>query len=255
MTSFSLQPGERLDYLVRDDLKIIQKPGGFCFSIDSVLLANFATVKKDDLVADLGTGTGVVPLLISTRRRTRRIYGLEIQPEVAARAARSVTGNGLSALIEIIHGDIKDAMDLPGAGKFNLVTSNPPYMPVGRGEVNPADELALARHEISCTLADVIGAGAGLLKFHGRMAVVHRPERLADLLHLMKMHGLEPKRLQTVSPRPGRKPSMVLVEAIKGAKPDLDVMTPLFVYDEQGNYTPELINIYFPGDSGVKAGE
>lgn len=249
MTSFFLQPGERLDYLIRDDLKIIQKPGGFCFSIDSVLLANFATVKKDDLMIDLGTGSGVIPLLISTRGRARRIYGLEIQPEVAERAARSISGNGLTELIEIISGDIKDALNILRPGKFNLVTSNPPYMPVGCGEINPTDELALARHEISCTLADVIDAGTGLLNFHGRMAVVHRPDRLAELLHLMKGYGLEPKRLRMVYPKPGRKPSLVLVEAVKGARAGLDILAPLFVYDDQGNYTPELTDIYFPGTS------
>lgn len=251
---FSLQPGERLDDLVRDGLRIIQKPGGFCFSIDAVLLAHFATVKRDDLVVDLGTGSGVVPLLLSTRKKARRIYGLEIQWEVVNRAVRSVAGNGLTDLIEILHGDIKAAEKLMGPGKFDLVTSNPPYMPKGRGEINPVDELALARHEISCTLADVIGAGSGLLNSHGRMAVVHRPERLADLFHLMKEHGLEPKRLRTVYPKPGRKPTLILVEAIKGARPDLDILTPLFVYDSKGNYTSELMNIYYPGMTFREAG-
>lgn len=255
MTNFFLQPGERLDDLVRDGLRIIQKPGGFCFSMDAVLLANFATVKKDDLVVDLGTGAGVVPILLATRKKARRIYGLEIQREVVGRAVRSVAGNVLSDLIEIMHGDIKEAEKLMGSGKFDLVTSNPPYMPKGRGEINPADERALARHEISCTLADVVDAGAGLLNSHGRMAVVHRPGRLADLFHLMKEHGLEPKRLRMVYPKPGRKPTMVLVEAIKNARPDLDILAPLFVYDSKGNYTPELMNIYYPGMTFGEAGE
>lgn len=254
MTGFDLQADERLDDLVRDGLKIIQKPGGFCFSMDAVLLANFATVKKDDIVADLGTGSGVIPLLLTTRKKARRIYGLEIQPDAINRAVRSVAGNSLSGLIEIIRGDIKEAVMTLGPGKFDLVTSNPPYMPTGRGEINPADELAVARHEISCTLDDVIGAGAGLLNSHGRLAVVHRPERLADLLHLMKQYRLEPKRLQTVYPKPGRKPTMVLVEAVKGARPDLSIIPPLFVYDSQGAYTSELLNIYYPGRNFGEAG-
>ncbi|TLN00139.1 tRNA1(Val) (adenine(37)-N6)-methyltransferase [bacterium] len=250
---FLLEPGERLDDLVRDGLKIIQKPGAFCFSMDAVLLANFATVKKGDMAADLGTGTGVVPLLLTTRKKARRIYGLEIQQDAVNRASRSVSGNGLADQIEIINGDIKEAVNLLGSGRFDLITSNPPYMPTGRGEINPVSELALARHEISCTLADVISAGAGLLNSLGRMAVVHRPERLADLLYLMKSCGLEPKRLRTVYPKPGRKPSMVLVEAMKGAKPDLSIMAPLFVYDSEGKYTPELMEIYYPGMNFGKA--
>lgn len=253
MTKFLLEPGERLDDLVRDGLKIIQKPGGFCFSMDAVLLANFASVKKHDMVVDLGTGTGVVPLLLATRKKAVRIFGLEIRQDVVDRAVRSVAGNGLTELIEIIHGDIKEAVNVLGPGKFDLITSNPPYMPIGRGEINPDDELALARHEISCTLADVVCAGAGLLNSHGRMAVVHRPERLADLLYLMKTCGLEPKRLRMVYPKPGRKPAMALVEAVKGAKPDLDIMAPLFVYDSQGGYTPELMKIYYPGMEFGKA--
>lgn len=247
MSGFDLLPDERLDDLVRNGLKIIQKPGGFCFSMDAVLLAEFATVKRADMVVDLGTGSGVIPLLLSIRQKARRIFGLEIQPDIVDRANRSVAGNGLVDLIEILSGDIKEVVSLLGPGKFDLVTSNPPYMPMGRGEINPLGELALARHEISCTLADVIAAGAGLLNSHGRMAVVHRPERLAELFYLMKKYGLEPKRLRTVYPKPGRKPVMVLVEAVKGARPDLNIMVPLFVYDARGVYTSELMHIYYPG--------
>lgn len=246
-TKFDVEEGERIDDLVRNNLQIIQKPGSFCFSIDAVLLANFATVKKGDKIVDLGTGSGVIPLLLSTRQQVSHITGLDIQQAVVKRAQRSVAGNQLQDIITILEGDLKQASATLGAGKFDLVTSNPPYLPGGRGKINPNDEIAVARHEICCCLEDVIRESSKLLNSHGRFALVHRPERLADIMVLMRKYSLEPKRMQMVYPTAGKKPNIVLIEAVKGAMADLNVIPPLFVYDEKGHYTKELLDVYYPG--------
>ncbi|KNZ69182.1 type 11 methyltransferase [Thermincola ferriacetica] len=246
-TGFNLKPGERLDDLVRNDLKIIQRPGSFCFSIDAVLLANFASVKKGDLIVDLGTGSGVIPILLTTRQQVDHIIGIDIQAEAVDRAVRSVTGNGLQGLITIREGDIRNASAELGLGKFDLVTANPPYLPAGQGKINLNKEIALARHELCCSMEDVLREGARLLNSNGRLAMVHRPERMVDIIFTMKRYGLEPKRLQLVYPALGKKPNILLIEAIKGAMPGLEALEPLLVYDEQGNYTKELMEIYYPG--------
>lgn len=245
--NFQLFEGERLDDLVRGDLRIIQCPEAFCFSMDAVLLANFATVKKGDRVVDLGTGTGVIPLLISTRGQLKRIVGLEIQPDSVDRALRSIKGNGLEQLIEIIQGNLCTADEILGVGNFDLVTSNPPYLPVGRGVRNETEQIAVARHEILCSLKDVIRASARLVKYGGRVAMVHRPERLSDIIWEMVAHQLKPRRMQLVYPRPGKKPNMVLLEAQLGGNPELIIQEPFFVYNAKGEYTPEFWNTYYPG--------
>ncbi len=245
--SFNILDNERLDDLVRGGLRIIQKPGSFCFSIDAVLLANFASVKKGDLVVDLCTGSGVIPLLITTRQCVNQIVGIEIQEEMVDRAARSVSGNGLQEFIRIRHGDVRNISAELGRGKFDLVTANPPYMPVDKGKISPSDTLAISRHELYCTVDDIIREGSKLLNSHGRMALVHRPNRLVDITYNMRKFGLEPKRLQLVYPSVDKKPNIVLVEAIKGGKPELEIMNPLFVYNKEGEYTEELMNIYYPG--------
>lgn len=244
---FKLLQDERLDDLVRGGLRIIQSPTAFCFSMDAVLVANFASVKKNDRIVDLGTGTGVIPLLLSTRGRINKIVGLEIQPESVERARRSVAGNGLEDLIEIIPGDIREAESILGVGKFDLVISNPPYLPVGRGERNRTGPIAIARHEVLCDLQDVILAASRLVKYGGRVALVHRPERLPDIIIQMDQCRLKPKRLQMVYPKPGKKPIMVLVEAQLGGNPELIAMEPFFVYDEKGNYTTMFWETYYPG--------
>ncbi|PKM81475.1 MAG: SAM-dependent methyltransferase [Firmicutes bacterium HGW-Firmicutes-14] len=244
---FQLLEGERLDDLVRGGLKIIQSPSAFCFSMDAVLLANFVTVKKGDRIVDLGTGTGVIPLLLSTREEIDEIIGLEIQADSCDRAGRSVRGNKLEHLVEIIQGDIREADAILGHGRFDLVISNPPYLPVGRGERNKTGEIAVARHEVLCDLHDVVRASARLVKYGGRVAVVHRPERLTDVIVEMHKYRLKPRRLRVVYPGPGKKPNMVLIEAQFGGNPELKIEEPFFVYNEDGSYTEDLWNVYYPG--------
>ncbi len=244
---FELQEDERLDDLIRGGLKIIQSPSAFCFTVDAVLLANFATVKKGDRIIDLGTGTGIIPLIISTRNRVNKIVGLEIQNDSVERARRSVKGNNLEHIIELIRGDIREAVSLFGVGGFDLVTANPPYLPTGRGVQNNAEPIAVARHEVLCCLDDVIYAASRLVKYGGRVAIVHRPERLSDLFVRMNQHQLKPRRLQLVYPAPNKRPNMVLLEAQMGGSPELIIMEPFFVCDEKGTYTQQFWKTYYPG--------
>ncbi|MCR4425669.1 MAG: tRNA1(Val) (adenine(37)-N6)-methyltransferase [Firmicutes bacterium] len=236
---------ERVDDLQRSGLRIIQDPTRFRFSMDAVLLAEFARVRAGDRCIDLGTGTGVIPLLLSARGNPAEIVGLEILEDVADMARRSVRLNGLSDKISIIHGDLKEAVGMFGAESFDVALSNPPYIRADRGTVNLTDELAVAKHEIACTLEDVVQAAGRLVRSRGRVAMVHRPGRLVDLLVLMRGAGLEPRRLRFVQARMGQAPMMVLVEAVKGACPDLAVQPPLILYGEDGSYTPEANRIYF----------
>ncbi len=241
-----LKTGERIDDLLRQELKIIQNPASFCFSMDAVLLANFATVKSNDNVIDLGTGSGVIPLLLASRQKRLKVTGLELQAEVADRAQRSVQLNNLTETIKITQGDLKQVEELLPLGQADLVTCNPPYMSTGHGLLNELDSMAIARHEIKCTLEDVIRAGSKLLTFKGRMAVVHKPHRLVDIFYLMRQYKIEPKRLRLVYPRPGRKCNMVLVEGLLGGGVELEVLEPLFIYGADGQYTEELLSIYYP---------
>ena len=238
-----LYPGERLDDLLIDDLKIIQDDSAFCFSLDAVLLAHFATVRRGDRVVDLGTGTGIIPLLLTTREEQKEIVGVEIQPEVADRARRSVMRNGLSQRVRIVEGDLREVNTLLPGFRAELVTSNPPYLPIGTGETSPREEVAMARHEVCCNLLDVVRAAAYLLGSAGRFAMVHRPNRLVEILSTMSSERLEPKRLRLVHPRVGKEANMVLVEGIKDARQGLQVLPPLFVYDGEG-YSSELRAIY-----------
>lgn len=238
-----LQPGERLDDLLINDLRIIQDASAFCFSLDAVLLAHFATVRRGDRVVDLGTGTGVIPLLLTTREEQREIIGIEVQPEVADRANRSVTLNRLSDRIKVITGDLCVINQVIPGYRAELVTANPPYLPIGTGEPSPRGEMAIARHEVRCSLLDVVKAAAYLLGTAGRFAMVHRPNRLVEILSAMTNLRLEPKRLRLVHPRAGKEPNMVLVEGIKDARPGLQVLPPLFVY-ENDSFSAELTAIY-----------
>ncbi|MDT3700717.1 MAG: tRNA1(Val) (adenine(37)-N6)-methyltransferase [Thermincola sp.] len=244
---FMLHDNERLDDLVRGGLRIIQSSKSFCFSMDAVLLANFTSVKKGDRVVDLGTGTAVIPLLISTRNLASKIVGLEIQEESVERAKRTVRGNGLEELIEIIQLDIREAESVLGVGGIDLVVSNPPYLPVGRGMQNREDPIAIARHEVCCNLATVVHAASRLVKYGGRVAMVHRPDRLTDIILEMNNCRLFPRRLQMVYPRPDKRPNMVLIEAQYGSKPELVILEPFVVYNENGMYTQQFWNTYYPG--------
>lgn len=183
--------------------------------------------------------------MLSAQTKAARLYGLEIQAKMADMARRSVALNGLSEKISIEEGDLREALVRYGSSRFDVVVSNPPYYSAGLGRLNTSDALTLARHEIMCNLEDVIGAAAKITKSRGRTAFVHKPHRLVDLLILLRSYRLEPKRLQVVYARPGQKPGFVLVEAVKDGGAGLNILNPLYIYNESGEYTAELRDIYF----------
>lgn len=239
-----LRLGERLDDLGRAGLRIIQHPGRFPFALDPVLLAHFATVGKRTHALDLGTGSAVIPLLLAARHPAIRVTGLELQPEVADMAARSVALNCLEHRIKIDCGDYRQVTDHYGHGSFDLVTLNPPYRERGRGLVSPATVRATARCELSGSMREIIAAAGSSVKLGGRVAVVFLAERLVDLLGEMRAHRLEPKRLRLVHPRLGRRANLLLVEAVKGGGTGLVVEPPLVVHGEGQAFTMEMQQIY-----------
>ena len=239
-----LLENERLDELHRNGYYIIQNPKKFCFGMDAVLLSGFARVKKQENVLDLGTGTGIIPILLAAKTEGMHFTGLEIQPESADMARRSVAYNHLEDKINIEIGDIKDASKQFGASSFHVVTTNPPYMTEQHGLTNPNESKAIARHEILCCLEDVIRESARILKPQGRFYMVHRPFRLAEIMVLMHQYGLEPKRMQLVYPYIDKEPNMVLLEGLRGGNPRITVEKPLIVYREPGVYTDEIYDIY-----------
>jgi tRNA1Val (adenine37-N6)-methyltransferase len=240
----SLRPGERLDDLQRNGYKIIQNENKFCFGMDAVLLSGFANVKEGENVLDLGTGTGIIPILLAGKTKGRHFTGLEIQSCSADMAARSVKYNHLEDRISIVEGDIKEAGKVFEPASFDVITSNPPYMTGQHGLVNPDEEKAIARHEICCTLEDVISQTAKLLRVGGRFYLVHRPFRLAEIIHMLVEYRLEPKRMKLVYPFVDREPNMVLIEAVRGGKSRITVEKPLIVYQKPGVYTDEIYDIY-----------
>ncbi|HYG60392.1 MAG TPA: tRNA1(Val) (adenine(37)-N6)-methyltransferase [Symbiobacteriaceae bacterium] len=239
-----LRSGERLDDLGRAGLRIIQHPERFPFAIDSVLLVHFVTVRKRARILDLGTGCGVIPLLLSALHPESRIAGLEIQPETADMACRSVALNGLQDRISIDCGDFRQAAGLYGHGRFDVVTLNPPYREPGTGRISPVEGRAGARHELAGGLADALQAAAVAVKYGGRVAVVFLAERLADLIVHMRQFRLEPKRLRFIQPRAGRPANLLLMEAVKGGGAGLKIEPPLVVYAEGQAYTPEVAAFY-----------
>ena len=235
---------ERVDDLQINGYKIIQHPDKFCFGMDAVLLSSFAKVKEGEKALDLGTGTGILPILLEAKTDGEHFTGLEIQPESAEMANRSILLNGLSDKIDIIEGDIKEASKIFGKGTVNVVTSNPPYMTNHHGLKNPNDAKAIARHELLCSLEDVIRETSAVLKPMGRCYFVHRPMRLVEIITLMRQYKLEPKRMRLVYPFVNKEPNMVLIEGVKGGGPQLTVEAPLVVYDAPRQYTKEIYDIY-----------
>jgi tRNA1Val (adenine37-N6)-methyltransferase len=236
--------GERIDDLQRNGLKILQDPKRFCFGMDAVLLSGFAKVRKDERVLDLGTGTGILPLLLSAKTEGREFVGLEVQAESADMAERSVKMNGLTDRIHIVQGNVRNAEELFGPSSFDVVVSNPPYMIDHHGIQNPNDAKLIARHEVLAGLEDFIQQTARVLRPKGRCYFVHRPFRLADLIVLMRQYGLEPKRMRLVYPFVDREPNMVLLEGVRNGNPRLTVEKPLIVYKAVGEYTDEIHDLY-----------
>ena len=242
--TINLRENERLDELQRNGYQIIQNTDKFCFGMDAVLLSNFAKARKEDKVLDLGTGTGIIPILMEAKTSAYQFKALEIQEESADMARRSVSINKLEEKVSIITGDIKKAVELFGRSSYEVVVSNPPYMNQSHGIINPDSPKAIARHEVLCSLEDVISNASGVLKPNGRLYMVHRPFRLVDIIHLCVRYQLEPKRMMLVHPYVDREPTMVLIEAVKGGNRRMKVEEPLIIYSEPGVYSDKVRNVY-----------
>lgn len=236
---------EQIDTL-KNGYKIIQDSERFQFGIDAVLLADFAGkgLKAGESVIDLGTGTGIIPLLMAKGCEAAAFTGLEVQKDSADMAAQSVALNALEGRIRIINGDLKDAGKLFPRHSFNVVTCNPPYMIDTHGKGNELDALTIARHEVLCTLEDVVAAADSLLATHGRFFMIHRPFRLPEIFSSLEKHKMEMKRMRLVYPFAGKEPNLVLIEARKNAKRRLTIEPPLVVRNDDGEYSVEVQNIY-----------
>ncbi len=240
-----LKEGERIDDLQRSELRIIQDPERFCFGMDAVLLSGFAWAPAGSRVIDLGTGTGILPLLMSAKTKAAHFTGLEIQPGSADMAKRSVRMNGLEDRIEIVEGDIRDADKRFERGSFHVVVSNPPYIAPDRGLHNPSAPRAIARHEILCNFDDVARVASKLLVQGGKFYLVHRPERLVELFSTLRAHKLEPKRMRVVYPYVDSAPSMILIESVLGGRQEMKIEKPLLIYEgHTQQYTEEVVELY-----------
>lgn len=246
MENTFVNPYERLDDLQLNGLKIIQNPSWFCFGTDAVLLADYAakSIKKSAKVLDLCSGNGIIPLLLSQKSNAEKIYGIEIQDAVAEMAARSVSLNKLEDKIEIVNGDLKDSERIFGKRFFNNITCNPPYKENGGGLTNKSDPTTLARHEILCSLEDTIRVSSILLEPYGKLCMIHRPERLADIISLMRKYKIEPKRLRFIHPSAHKTATMILVEGSLYGRPKLFLDPPLYVYKDKNIYSDEINQIY-----------
>lgn len=239
-----LKDSEEICDLERNGYKLIQDKDKFCFGMDAVLLSSFADVKEGEKAIDFGTGTGVIPILLEAKTDGESFVGLEIQSESVDMAKRSVQMNNLDEKIEIKEGDIKNASEFFGKASFDVVVTNPPYMSENNGLENPDEPKAIARHEIKCTLEDVIREAAAVLKPKGRFYMIHRPRRLADAMELMRQYKIEPKRIRMVYPYVDKAANMVLIEGARGGKPMLNIEEPLVVYKEENVYTQDILDIY-----------
>ena len=239
-----IRPGERLDDLQCKGYQIIQDPKRFCFGVDAVFLSNFVTVKRGGRILDLGTGTGIIPILLAAKTEAAHITGLEIQKESAEMAARSVQLNGLEERITITEGDIKEAADIFSAASFDVITSNPPYMTHEHGLENAYEPKNIARHEILCNLEDVVRAAARLVKPGGSFCMIHKPFRLAEIFGMLMQYKLEPKRMRLIYPYVEKEPTMVMIEAVRGGRSRIKIEPPLIVYQGKGVYTEEVRRMY-----------
>jgi tRNA1Val (adenine37-N6)-methyltransferase len=242
--NYILKENEKIEDLQCRGLRIIQNKKWFCFGMDAVLLANYCELKKGSKVVDLGTGTGIIPLLLYAKKYISLAIGVEIQSEVADMANRTVILNNLEEHIKILNVDLKNVTDHLEPYSFDAVTSNPPYKLYNSGLQNPSDQKAISRHEIMCNLEDVIENASKLLKQYGKFYLVHRPDRLVDIMCLLRKHKLEPKNIRFVHPRVNDKPNLVLIQASKSGNKELKFAPPLYVYNEQGEFNDEIHTIY-----------
>ncbi|EHV5272890.1 tRNA1(Val) (adenine(37)-N6)-methyltransferase [Staphylococcus pseudintermedius] len=239
-----LQPGERLDYLIREDLRIIQNDAVFSFSTDALLLGHFTEVRKRDRILDMCAGNGVIPLLLSDKGNNV-ITGVEIQPQLVNMAVRSVQYNHLEDRITMVEMDINALIQAYSPAQFDLITCNPPYFKANQTNQHQLEAHKIARHEIYCTLDDCLRVSNHLLKEGGRVVMVHRAERMLDLFESMRHYRIEPKRLHMIFSKPGKAAQTIVVEGRKGGRQGLDIAPPFYIYDEQGDYAPEMKEIYY----------
>lgn len=236
---------ERIDDLQINNLKIIQNINGFCFGIDSVLLSDFAkSIKDNSKIIDLGTGTGIIPILLSAKVKAQHITGVEIQEEVAEMAMRSVELNNLSKLIDIVNADIRELSNIMGKGIYDVVITNPPYIKQNTGATNENSKKMISRHEIKCTIQDIAKISYDLLRDNGEIYMVHRPDRLMDIMENFRKYKLEIKELRFIHTNSNSQANLVLIKAVKFAKPFLKVQKPLYVYKENGEYSDDILKIY-----------
>ena len=240
-----IKENERIDDLEYKGLKIIQNRKGFCFGIDSILLTDFAKgIKKESKVIDLGTGTGIIPILLSSKSRASKFWGIEIQSEVAEMAQRSILLNSLEEKITIINKDIKQLEENFEKNSIDVIVANPPYKKANCGIKNENQSKVIARHEIKANLEDFICISSKLLKTHGELYMIHRPERLIDIVELCRKYKIEPKNIRMVYPNEESKPNMILIKAVKQSGKFLIIEKPLIVYQKNGKYTEEILKIY-----------
>lgn len=243
-----IKENERIDDLQYKGLKIIQDNTGFCFGIDSVILADFAKdIKKDSLVVDLGTGTGILGILLCGKTELKKVIGIELQEEVADMAKRSIKLNSLENKFEIINDNIKNIIEkkLIPKNTVDIIITNPPYKELGSGIINENEKKIISRHEVKASLSDFINVASKLLKDKGIIYMVHKPERLADIIYLMRNNKIEPKELKFIYPTREKECNLVLIKAIKGANKFLKIDEPLYIYDDNGEYTEQIRQIYY----------
>lgn len=240
-----LKSGERIDDLQINNLKIIQNENWFCFGIDSVLLSDFSkSIKNNSKIIDLGTGTGIISILLTAKTNPESIIGVEIQPEVADMAKRSIYLNKLENKVDIINEDIRNLDKKLHLSEFDAIVTNPPYMKENTGLKNENNTKLISRHEIKCTLEDIAKISSKLLKNHGEIYMVHRPDRLVDIMQIFRQYNLEIKEMRLVFPKENEQANLVLIKAVKNGKPFLKINKPLYVYEKTGKYTDEILKIY-----------
>ena len=240
-----LKENERIDDLEFKNLKIIQDKSGFCFGMDSVILTDFAKeIKKDSMVLDLGTGTGIIPILLCGKTNLKKVIGVEIQKEVAEMASRSAKLNNLENRFEVLNENIINLNKIYNNQSFDVIVTNPPYKKKNSGIINENEKKVISRHEITANLEDFIKISKDLLKDKGEFYIVHRPERLVDIFSLMRKYKIEPKVLKMVYPNRNKEPNLMLIKGIKNGKQFLEFENNLYVYNEKGKYTEEILKIY-----------